>query len=76
MKRPQDKFKFPDGQLSARLWRELIRSLQVRHHEWRVPTLAAHCLGSSFPQARTVLLRHVDVQLWSSDVYTDGRSTK
>jgi len=73
---PQDNLEVPDDQMAARLWRELIRAPHDQHHDWRTPTLATQGLGSSGPQARTVVLRHVDVQLWSLSIYTDGRSPK
>ena len=76
MNMPQDNLEVSDDQLAARLWRELMRASHDRHHDWRTPTLATQGLGSSGPQARTVVLRHVDVQLWSLGVYTDGRSPK
>ena len=76
MNMQQDDLEVPDGQLAHRLWRELMRAPRDKHHDWRTPILATQGLGSSGPQARTVVLRHADVHLWSLGVYTDGRSPK
>lgn len=73
---PQDNLGVPDDQLAARMWRELMRAPLDRHHDWRTPILATQGLGSSGPQARTVVLRHGDVHQWSLNIYTDGRSPK
>ena len=62
--------------LAACLWRELQRAPHDRHHEWRTPVLATQGIDESGPQARTVVLRHADAQLWSLRVYTDARSSK
>ena len=62
--------------LAARLWRELQRAPHDRHHEWRTPVLATQGIDESGPQARTVVLRHAGIQLWSLRVYTDARSPK
>ena len=62
--------------LAACLWRELQRAPHDRHHEWRTPVLATQGIDESGPQARTVVLRHADVKLWSLRVYTDARSPK
>lgn len=76
MNMSQDHLEVSDDQLAHRLWRELMRAPHDRHHYWRTPTLATQGLGNSGPQARTVVLRHADVQHWSLSVYTDGRSPK
>ncbi len=62
--------------LAARLWQELTRAPQDRHHEWRTPVLATQGLHLSGPQARTVVLRHADAASWTLRVYTDARSPK
>ena len=54
---------------------ELQRATQDRHHEWRTPVLAT--VGTDgLPQARTVVLRHVDSKLGKLQIYTDSRSPK
>ncbi len=47
-------------ELGATLWRELAGAAQDRAHEWRQPVLATVCPEFG-PQARTVVLREVDV---------------
>lgn len=67
-----------DKALAARhaaLWQELTRAATVRGHPWRQATLATTCprLGA---QARTVVIREVDVDARELLVYTDTRSPK
>ena len=67
-----------DKGLSSRhavLWVELARAATVRGHPWRQATLATTCprLGA---QARTVVIRAVDVDARELLVYTDTRSPK
>lgn len=58
-----------------RIWMELQRATQDRHHEWRTPVLAT--VGTDdLPQARTVVLRHADISQWKLHIYTDRRSPK
>jgi hypothetical protein len=61
--------------LGEHLWRELGRASQDRHHEWRQPVLATLCPEEG-PQARTVVLREVDVSSRTLLIYTDARSPK
>jgi len=72
----QDPLEREEDQLATRLWQELSRAPHDRHHDWRTPTLSTQGLGQTGPQARTVVLRHADVSLWSLMVYTDSRSPK
>ena len=58
-----------------RIWQDLQRATQDRHHEWRTPVLAT--VGADgLPQARTVVLRHADSKLGRLQIYTDSRSPK
>jgi pyridoxine/pyridoxamine 5'-phosphate oxidase len=62
-------------EIRQRIWMELARATQDRHHEWRTPVLAT--VGSDgTPNARTVVLRHADANLASLHIYTDSRSPK
>ncbi len=62
--------------LTARLWRELTRAPDDKHHEWRTPVLATQGVDHMGPQARTVVLRHADAALCRLRVYSDARSPK
>jgi len=62
--------------LAARLWKELARATQDRHHDWRTPVLATQGVAGSGPQARTVVLRRAEAATWTLRVYTDARSPK
>ena len=62
--------------LAARLWKELARATQDRHHDWRTPVLATQVVAGSGPQARTVVLRQAECATWTLRVYTDARSPK
>lgn len=62
-------------ELGATLWRELAGAAQDRAHEWRQPVLATVCPEFG-PQARTVVLREVDVASRTLLLYTDARSPK
>jgi pyridoxamine 5'-phosphate oxidase len=62
-------------EIRQRIWMELARATQDRHHEWRTPVLAT--VGKEgVPNARTVVLRHADAKLGNLHVYTDSRSPK
>jgi pyridoxamine 5'-phosphate oxidase len=61
--------------LASRVWQGLARAPHDRHHDWRTPVLATQGLGGE-PQARTVVLRQVDVASWTLTVFTDARSPK
>lgn len=58
-----------------RVWMELGRATQDRHHEWRTPVLAT--VGNDgLPNARIVVLRHADAAQTRLQIYTDSRSPK
>ena len=64
-----------EPEIRQRIWVELERASQDRHHEWRTPVLAT--VGKDgVPNARTVVLRHADPKLCSLQIYTDSRSPK
>jgi len=64
-----------EQEIRQRIWIELERACQDRHHEWRTPVLAT--VGKDgFPNARTVVLRRADRKLDSLQFYTDSRSSK
>lgn len=58
-----------------RIWMELGRSTQDRHHDWRTPVLATTA-ADGLPDARTVVLREADANTSRLRFYTDGRSAK
>lgn len=45
------------------MWLALQRATQDRHHGWRMPVFASMGLDG-VPQARTLVLRHIDPALW------------
>lgn len=64
-----------DEDLYRRIWMELQRAAQDRHHDWRTPVLAS-VDAQGMAQARTVVLREVDPALKELTFYTDSRSPK
>ena len=58
-----------------RIWMELGRATQDRHHAWRTPVLATTG-ADGLPDARTVVLREADANIANLRFYTDGRSAK
>ena len=58
-----------------RIWMELGRATQDRHHAWRTPVLATTA-EDGLPHARTVVLREADANMAHLRFYTDGRSEK
>jgi hypothetical protein len=64
----------PD-EIRHRIWRELGRASQDRHHAWRTPVLATEAEGGGV-DARTVVLRRVDAALGTLVFFTDQRSRK
>lgn len=62
-------------EIRKRIWQELARAVQDRHHEWRTPVLATTQMGGA-PNARIVVLREVDADLARLIIYTDSRSDK
>jgi pyridoxamine 5'-phosphate oxidase len=70
-------------EIRKRIWQELARAVQDRHHEWRTPVLATTQVGGApnartggVPNARMVVLREVDADLARLSIYTDSRSDK
>ena len=62
-------------EIRKRIWTELGRATQDRHHAWRTPALAT--IGQDgIPNARTVVLRETDTSLAQLRFFTDGRSLK
>jgi len=57
------------------IWRELSRASKDKHHEWRTPVLATVTLENQ-ANARTVVLRAVDIQTHELTLFTDARSSK
>jgi pyridoxamine 5'-phosphate oxidase len=62
-------------EIRQRIWQELQRAVQDRHHEWRTPVLATVDLDGA-PQARTVVLRQADARQTELQFFTDKRSPK
>jgi hypothetical protein len=60
--------------IEAALWQELLRASQDREHEWRVGVLAT--ADGDLPDARSVVLREVDVARRNLLIFTDARSPK
>lgn len=61
--------------LQRHIWMQLQRAAFDKFHEWRTPVLATvDPLG--IPQARTVVLRQVDVMAQQLVFFTDRRSVK
>jgi general stress protein 26 len=61
--------------IRQRIWAELGRASKDRHHAWRYPVLAT--VGSDgAANARTVVLRSVDVARQMLFIHTDARSPK
>lgn len=64
-----------DKDLHHRIWLELQRATQDRHHDWRTPVLTS-VDAQGAPQARTVVLREADPGTQELTFYTDSRSPK
>lgn len=61
--------------IESRIWEELARCAQNHAHEWRVCTLATlDAAGEA--DARTVVIREVDVDRHELAFFTDARSPK
>jgi hypothetical protein len=67
-------FETPE-EIRQQIWKELGRASQDRHHAWRTPVLATAAADGSV-NARTVVLRRVDVVAGVLEIYTDFRSEK
>ncbi len=67
------------AEIEASVWRELSRAAEDRDHEWRTPVLATVALdanGEAAPDARTVVVREVDIQARELMIYSDARAQK
>jgi hypothetical protein len=62
-------------EIRQHIWKELGRASQDRHHAWRTPVLATVDKDGAV-NARTVVLRSVDVANQTLQIYTDLRSPK
>jgi pyridoxamine 5'-phosphate oxidase len=56
------------------IWAELARAVNDHSHGWRTPVLAT--VDGEVADARTVVLREVDVALQALNFFTDARSPK
>ena len=72
-----------DDSLPKQIWQQLQRASVDKHHEWRSPVLVTNGLSNNqdsaqnnWPDARTVILRAVDLNLNRLTFYTDSRSPK
>jgi pyridoxamine 5'-phosphate oxidase len=61
--------------LEKEIWHQLLRASVDKHHEWRSPVLATQATNG-WPDARTVILRGVDMDAKTLTFYTDKRSQK
>lgn len=61
--------------IEARVWEELARCTTQREHEWRVCTLATLDANGE-ADARSVVIREVDVERRELVFFTDARSPK
>ena len=69
--------------LRKQIWQQLQRASVDKHHEWRSPVLVTNGLNTlengapnNWPDARTVILRAVDLNSNKLTFYTDSRSPK
>jgi len=62
-------------EIQDQIWRELSRACKDRHHQWRTPVLASVSQDGQV-NARTVVLRAVDIQKQELTIFTDARSPK
>ncbi|HJV95000.1 MAG TPA: pyridoxamine 5'-phosphate oxidase, partial [Albitalea sp.] len=60
--------------IEAAIWRELESAVGKTDHAWRTGTLAT--VGEGYADARTVVLRELDVARRELLIYTDARSAK
>lgn len=62
------------------IWQQLQRAGVDKHHEWRSPVLVTNGLADDenkiWPEARTVILRSVNLSTKQLVFYTDSRSPK
>ena len=62
------------SEVEARAWQELARAAGDKQHEWRTPVLAT--VNAETVDARTVILREVDVHRRQLTFFTDERAGK
>ncbi len=62
-------------EITHQIWKELERASRDRHHEWRTPVLATADKTGGV-NARTVVLRNVEIPSQRLHIYTDTRSLK
>ena len=69
--------------LRHQIWQQLQRASVDKHHEWRSPVLVTNGIDNDqvsapniWPDARTVILRAVDLNSNTLTFYTDSRSPK
>jgi len=62
-------------EIHTALWQELQRATKDRHHAWRTPVLATQ-IAAGGADARTVVLREVDVPARQVIIYSDARAAK
>lgn len=60
--------------IEAAIWSELARAAVDKRHDWRTPVLASN--DGTRPDARTVVLREVNVTAHTLVVYSDARAPK
>jgi pyridoxamine 5'-phosphate oxidase len=60
--------------ISTALWQELARAPRDKHHDWRTPVLAT--VDGDAADARTVVLREVDVAAQTLLFFSDARAGK
>lgn len=64
-----------DSDLIKKIWQQLQRASVDKHHEWRSPVLVTNGLDG-WPDARTIILRNVNLETKILTFYTDSRSPK
>jgi len=60
--------------IEAALWQELARATHDKQHEWHTPVLAT--TDGTVADARTVVLREVDLEARQLVCYSDSRAPK
>ncbi len=66
-------------EIEQAVWLELRRASHDKHHEWRTPVLATvdgSDAAGVWPDARTVVLREVDINAKELVIYSDSRTAK
>jgi hypothetical protein len=66
-------------EIEEAVWQELRRATNDRHHEWRTlvfATVDCDDSGTPWPDARTVVLREVDINARELVIYSDSRAAK